>query len=473
MHGADGLVHVVLAGDDRDADFGGRDELDVHPGVGQRGEEVGGDARIALHAGADQRDLADLVVVAQRVEADAGPALLQRVDGLAALGLRQGEGDVRQAGGGRGHVLHDHVDVDLGVCDRAEDRGRLARLVRHTDDRDLGLRGVVRDTGDEGLLHLLFPLLDRLAADPRALESTEAGPDVDRDVVPAGVLHTAVEQHLGAGGRELQHVLEGDPVDLLRLLHHARVGGEHAVDVGVDLTDVRVERGGEGDGRGVGPAPAQRGDVLAVLADALEAGHDGDVALVHRGADASRRHVDDPGLVVDRVGDDSGLAAGERLGLVTQVFDRHGQQRHGDTLPGGQQHVEFAPGRDRGYLLGEIDQLVRRVAHRGNDGDHLVAVLLRFHDPLGDALDALGIGYGGASVLLHDKAHVRSSLSPSLSARTYMYCGRLILPSVRIPPLRYRMMRPGYSLRLAHAQADAGHSGKCGESHVHKARCAV
>jgi hypothetical protein len=47
-----------------------------------------------------------------------------------------------------------------------------------------------------------------------------------------------------------------------------------------------------------------------------------------------------------------------------------------------------------------------------------VAVLLRFHDSLGDALDALGIGYGGASVLLHDKAHVRSSLNPSLHRTT-------------------------------------------------------
>ncbi|GAA3379765.1 hypothetical protein GCM10017750_34760 [Streptomyces racemochromogenes] len=43
-----------------------------------------------------------------------------------------------------------------------------------------------------------------------------------------------------------------------------------------------------------------------------------------------------------------------------------------------------------------------------------MAVLLGIHDPLGDALDALGIGYGGASVLLHDKAHVRSSLNPVL-----------------------------------------------------------
>jgi hypothetical protein len=53
-----------------------------------------------------------------------------------------------------------------------------------------------------------------------------------------------------------------------------------------------------------------------------------------------------------------------------------------------------------------------------NDDDHLVAVLLRFHDSLGDALDALGIGYGGASVLLHDKAHVRSLLNPSLHRTT-------------------------------------------------------
>ncbi|MGJ3560386.1 hypothetical protein ACR6C2_25210 [Streptomyces sp. INA 01156] len=53
-----------------------------------------------------------------------------------------------------------------------------------------------------------------------------------------------------------------------------------------------------------------------------------------------------------------------------------------------------------------------------------MAVLLGFHDPLGDALDAFGIGYGGASVLLHDKAHVRSSLIPSLST----FCAHVRTP---------------------------------------------
>jgi hypothetical protein len=114
---------------------------------------------------------------------------------------------------------------------------------------------------------------------------------------------------------------------------------------------------------------------------------------------------------VDRVGYDTGLAAGERLGLMAQVLDRHGQQRHGDALSGRQQHVELASRGDRGHLPGKIDQLVRRVAHRRYHDDHLMAGLLGIHDPLGDPLDAFGIGYGGASVLLHDKAHVRSSIS--------------------------------------------------------------
>ena len=52
-------------------------------------------------------------------------------------------------------------------------------------------------------------------------------------------------------------------------------------------------------------------------------------------------------LPCDRVGDDAGLAAGERPGLVAQVVDRHGQQRHGDPLAGGEQHVELAARRQR------------------------------------------------------------------------------------------------------------------------------
>ena len=72
------------------------------------------DARVRAHAGADQRDLADLVVVEQRVEADlvAGCAA-SAVIAVWPSARGQREGDVGEAGRGGRDVLHDHVDVDL------------------------------------------------------------------------------------------------------------------------------------------------------------------------------------------------------------------------------------------------------------------------------------------------------------------------------------------------------------------------
>ena len=42
-------------------------------------------------------------------------------------------------------------------------------------------------------------------------------------------------------------------------------------------------------------------------------------------------------------------------------------------------------------LLGEVEQLVGGVAHRGDDHDDVVALLVRADDPLGDPLDAVGV----------------------------------------------------------------------------------
>ena len=62
--------------------------------------------------------------------------------------------------------------------------------------------------------------------------------------------------------------------DLPRVGHDARIGGEHAGDVGVDLAHLGAERGGERDRGGVRAAPPEGGDVLRG-ADALEPGDDG------------------------------------------------------------------------------------------------------------------------------------------------------------------------------------------------------
>ena len=69
--------------------------------------------------------------------------------------------------------------------------------------------------------------------------------------------------------------------------------------------------------------------------------------------------------------------------------------------PGGEQHVELASigiGRD---LLGEREEIVGRVAHRGDDDDDVVALAPRAHDALGDLLDAGDIRDARAAVLLH------------------------------------------------------------------------
>src|SRR5699024_1825485 len=130
-----------------------RDHLDVDAGVGERGEEAGRDARVRAHARADERELAAVVVVEQLGEADLVLYPFEGGEGGRAVSGREGDRDVRAAGATGRDVLHDHVDIDLGRGELAEDRGRLARLVRHVDDRHLDLAAVVRDAADDRLLH--------------------------------------------------------------------------------------------------------------------------------------------------------------------------------------------------------------------------------------------------------------------------------------------------------------------------------
>ena len=94
------------------------------PASARAAKNVGGHARVRAHAGADQRDLADVVVVEQALEADLVLDLLQRGHRGRAVGLGQRERDVGAAGALGGDVLHDHVDVDLGAGHGAEDRAR-------------------------------------------------------------------------------------------------------------------------------------------------------------------------------------------------------------------------------------------------------------------------------------------------------------------------------------------------------------
>ena len=156
---------------------------------------------------------------------------------------------------------------------------------------------------------------------------------MDDHVVLASELDGAHLQDAGAGAGKLQHVVVVDDVELLRARADARVGGVDAVHVGVDLAHVGVQAVRHGHSRGVGAAAAERGYV-AIGVDALEAGDDGDGAALERIAHALAVHHDDLRLVVELVGLNASLTAGEAHGLVAARLDGHGQKRHGHLLAG-------------------------------------------------------------------------------------------------------------------------------------------
>jgi len=114
-------------------------------------------------------------------------------------------------------------------------------------------------------------------------------------------------------------------------------------------------------------------------------------------------------LDVRAVGDHACLRPGERARLHAEIGDRHRQQRHGDPFAGGEQHVKLARGRQRAHLVGQIDELVGGVSHRGDGHHDPVPALARLHDPLRDPLDAIGVGDRRTAVFLHYERHGRAA----------------------------------------------------------------
>ena len=181
----------------------------------------------------------------------------------------------------------------------------------------------------------------------------------------------------------------------------ARVGGVDPGHVRVDLAG-GAERCRERDGRRVGAATAERRHVLALGRDALEAGDEHDLAGVERGEHAVRPDVEDLRLAVRGVGDDPGLRARQRDGLVSEVVDRHRHDGARDALAGREQHVELARSRGGRDLVRERDQRVGRLAHRRDRADDAQARCLGLDETPCDGAHLLGVGHGRPAELHHD-----------------------------------------------------------------------
>ena len=146
----------------------------------------------------------------------------------------------------------------------------------------------------------------------------ETVPHLEGHAKVFGEFHRAGLHDLGPAGGHFQHFLVGQLVELARGGHDARVAGVNAVHVRKNLAKVRADGGGQGDGRQVAAAAAERGD-LPGGGLTLEAGDDDDVAVVERVVDLLGGNVGDLCLRVNTVRHDARLRAGQRQRLRPEV----------------------------------------------------------------------------------------------------------------------------------------------------------
>ena len=346
-----------------------------------------------------------MIVVAEFGKTNVGRARTKRVEGTFAFGLRQGEGDVRLGLTLVADVLHNHVNVDVGIRHDGKDLCGLARHVGHSDDRDLGLVEVSGNAGDDRLFHLLS--LRGVVNDGSFVVSKRRA-NVQGHAVTTRVLGGADVQHLRPVGREFKHLFARNAMDLAREWNHARVGGEYSVDIGVNLTDIRVERRGECDGTCVGTATTECGDVTRVTVEALESGNNDDGSLGDGVFEATRGDVDDSGGAVLVIRNHARLAAGERSRVMAEATNGHGNECHRDSLARGQQHVQLAWGRHTRHFIREVNEFIGGVTHGAHHHHDVISGLACFDDAARDSLDALGVGDRRPAELLHNQAHLET-----------------------------------------------------------------
>ena len=112
---------------------------------------------------------------------------------------------------------------------------------------------------------------------------------MQRHVESLRVFHATQGKHLGAARRHFQHRLVVDDGDTACSRHNARIGGEHAIDVGVDLAYVASSATAKATAE-VSEPPRPSVVASPPLVHALEAGHNGHGALVERTTHAVRLH---------------------------------------------------------------------------------------------------------------------------------------------------------------------------------------
>ena len=200
---------VYSSGDQhRDLDLRGRDGKDVDPRSARVSNILAAMPGVGAHADADRLTFTTSVSVMICVKSDRRLRLFELGDRLGQAGRGHGEGELARRAG-PGAALDDHVDIDVRLRERREDRRDRAGLVGKAGQRDPRLVLVMGDAGDELPFHV--ELLDSVVEDDqRPGPVLERRKHLKRHVVAHCKPDRAGLQHLGADRRELEHLLIGD-----------------------------------------------------------------------------------------------------------------------------------------------------------------------------------------------------------------------------------------------------------------------
>ena len=187
------------------------------------------------------------------------------------------------------------------------------------------------------------------------------------------------------------------------------------------------------------PPPAQGGHI-AVAVDALEACHHHDAALIQLLL-ALGVHALDAGVAVIRGGVEARLPAQQGNHRVTHALDGHGQQRGGNLLPRGEEHIHLPLGGLFVDFGGLGDEVVGGIALGGDHHHHIVALLIGGGDNVRHIVDALGVLDGAAAELLYNQCHY--TFFPSSRPGRGRVISLKNTPTQGCPQLLYAAKPPG------------------------------
>ena len=93
------------------------------------------------------------------------------------------------------------------------------------------------------------------------------------------------------------------------------------------------------------------------------------------------------------------------------------QERHGDALPGADQHVVLTGRLGGADRIGQVDEVVGRLAHGADHGHHVAALAAGAGDVVGHGTDPVGVADRGAPELLDDQWHPDKATDCAPAAR--------------------------------------------------------